>query len=194
MLAEREDAIARSSQAAIGSTVPDLALHRHAMASARARGIPRQAAADDPGLHRLRRCLPGRDRELWPRDRRRRGGTWAGQLRRGSPSASTPATTPRRGMRSVRPRAGRSSDPNWHFRRGDVETTRRAHRRRRLQLLPSAGGFDHPAQVTVSTARARSTATSMAGRSTPPQIVEPLKDVVYGRDKPLFSLGGWPTG
>jgi protein SCO1/2 len=57
-------------------------------------------------------------------------------------------------------------------------------------FYPAAGGFEHMAQVTVIDARGRIFQHVYGGVFEPPAIVEPLKDLVYGRQRSMLSIDG----
>lgn len=56
-------------------------------------------------------------------------------------------------------------------------------------FVPTAWGFDHPSQVTLIAADGRVAAQVYGADFTPPFLVEPLKRLVFGRDLALTSLG-----
>lgn len=79
---------------------------------------------------------------------------------------------------------------NWHFLAADQEN---------LDLLASAlgfafyarpGGFDHLAQVSMVDAEGKLYQQVYGAVFEPPLIVEPLKDLVFGRYRPVSSLQG----
>jgi protein SCO1/2 len=82
------------------------------------------------------------------------------------------------------------SGMNWHFLSGDRATLDLLTKAVGFSYFSSAGGFDHMAQVSVLDAEGRISAQVYGSRFEPPQIVEPLKDLIFGRQKPLFSLAG----
>jgi len=80
-------------------------------------------------------------------------------------------------------------DPDWHFLAGDPATVTALTEAVGFTFLPSAGGFQHLAQVTLVDADGRIVRQIHGDVFSPPQIVEPLKDVVLGRDRPVRDLG-----
>lgn len=78
--------------------------------------------------------------------------------------------------------------PNWHFLSADQETVDALARALGFVYWPAAGGFDHMALVSVVDAEGRVYRQVYGGVFTAPQIVEPLKDLVFGRTRPLASL------
>jgi protein SCO1/2 len=80
--------------------------------------------------------------------------------------------------------------PNWHFLSGDRATVDSLATAVGFTFYPSAGGFDHMAQVSVVDRDGRLYRQVYGGVFDTPQIVEPLKDLVYGRERPLLSVEG----
>ncbi len=80
-------------------------------------------------------------------------------------------------------------DPGWHFLAGDPATVEALTEAVGFTFLPSAGGFQHVAQVTLVDADGRIVRQIHGDVFSPPQIVEPLKDVVLGRGRPIDDLG-----
>ena len=81
-------------------------------------------------------------------------------------------------------------DPRaWHFLSGDAVTVKALAEAVGFTFVPSAGGFQHLAQVTLVDASGRIVRQIHGDAFTPPQIIEPLKDVVLGRDRPVENLG-----
>lgn len=78
--------------------------------------------------------------------------------------------------------------PNWRFVTADQATIDRLAETLGFAYWPSAGGFDHLALVSVIDRDGRLYRQIYGGVFSAPQIVEPLKDVVLGRDRPLLSL------
>jgi protein SCO1/2 len=79
---------------------------------------------------------------------------------------------------------------NWYFLSSDRKTLDILAEAVGFTFSPSAGGFDHMAQVTVLDKHGKIYRQVYGGSFTPPQIVEPLKELVFGREKPFFSFGG----
>lgn len=80
--------------------------------------------------------------------------------------------------------------PNWLFLSGDQETITRLADAIGFTIVPSAGGFDHMAQVSVVDADGRIYQQVLGGTFNPPAIVEPLKDLMFGQRRPLLSVEG----
>jgi protein SCO1/2 len=80
--------------------------------------------------------------------------------------------------------------PNWHFLAADHNTLDRLSKAVGFTFYPAAGGFEHMAQVTVIDAQGRIFQHVYGGVFEPPAIVEPLKDLVYGRQRSILSLDG----
>ncbi len=78
--------------------------------------------------------------------------------------------------------------PDWHFLSADSGTIDKLSELIGFEILPSAGGFDHSAQITVADANGRIYRHVYGGAFSPQAIVEPLMDLVYGRERPLTSL------
>lgn len=80
--------------------------------------------------------------------------------------------------------------PNWKFLSGDRNTVERLADAVGFSIVPSAGGFDHMAQVSVIDADGRIYQQVMGGVFNPPAIVEPLKDLMFDRRRPILSIAG----
>ncbi|MDH3740016.1 MAG: SCO family protein [Hyphomicrobiales bacterium] len=80
--------------------------------------------------------------------------------------------------------------PNWLFVSGDQQTVQRLADAVGFTITPSAGGFDHTAQVSIVDADGRIYQQIRGGVFNPPAIVEPLKDLMFGRRQAIVSLGG----
>lgn len=79
--------------------------------------------------------------------------------------------------------------PGWHFLSGDRETVDRLLEVIGFSFVPSAGGFQHLAQVSLVGPDGRILRQIHGDVFSPPQIVEPLKDAVLGRGRPVRALG-----
>lgn len=79
---------------------------------------------------------------------------------------------------------------NWYFLSSDRPTLETLANAVGFSYFPSAGGFDHLAQVTVLDKDGKIYRQVYGATFTPPQIVEPLKELVFGRERPFFSLQG----
>lgn len=80
--------------------------------------------------------------------------------------------------------------PNWFFLSGDQQTITRLADATGFVIVPSAGGFDHMAQVSVVDADGRIYQQVRGGVFNPPAIVEPLKDLMFGQRQTLLSFEG----
>ena len=80
--------------------------------------------------------------------------------------------------------------PNWHFLSTDYETANRLAADTGFVFRASAGGFVHMTQTTVVDARGRIYRQIYGGGFEPPALVEPLKDLVFGRRGSKTSISG----
>jgi protein SCO1 len=87
-------------------------------------------------------------------------------------------------------RQHKAGGSNWYFLSSDQKTLDKLASTVGFSFFPSAGGFDHMAQVTVLDKTGKIYRQVYGASFTPPQIVEPLKELVFGREKPFFSLQG----
>ncbi len=86
---------------------------------------------------------------------------------------------------------GRGTDlPNWAFLSGDDETIDRLIKEVGFIFYPSPKGFDHLAQTTVLDREGRVYRHVYGSEFRPPALVEPLKDLVFGRASEPTSLQG----
>ena len=79
---------------------------------------------------------------------------------------------------------------NWLFAAADASTIDRLASAVGFDFAASAGGFDHPAQVTVVDKEGRVYSQIYGGSFAIPAVVEPLKSLIYGGSRPVFSLAG----
>jgi len=98
----------------------------------------------------------------------------------------TRADTPER-MRAFAKTQGLTL-PNWDFLSTDAATIDRLAEDLGFIFFASARGFDHLAQTTVVDAEGRIYHQIYGSEFPPTQLVEPLKDLVYGR---MRSLATW---
>jgi protein SCO1 len=96
--------------------------------------------------------------------------------------------TPER-MRSFA-RAHNAGGDNWYFVSSDKETVERLSAAVGFNFFSSAGGFGHLAQVTVLDKTGTIYQQIYGGTFEPPAIVEPLKQLVFGYERSIFSLAG----
>ncbi|MFO1090634.1 MAG: SCO family protein [Hyphomicrobiales bacterium] len=80
--------------------------------------------------------------------------------------------------------------PDWIFASGDAVTVATLSDAIGFSIDQSAGGFAHAAQVTILDRYGKVFAQVYGEDFATPAIVEPLKDAVWGRGRPLFSLAG----
>lgn len=78
--------------------------------------------------------------------------------------------------------------PNWDFLSADAATIKRLTETVGFSLQPSAGGFDHMAQTSVVDAGGRVYQQIYGGVFEVPAVVEPLKDLIYGRTRSVSGL------
>jgi len=78
----------------------------------------------------------------------------------------------------------------WQFLSADQSTIDELADAVGFTLYPSAAGFEHLALVSVVDAQGRLYRQVYGGIFEPPAIVEPLKDLVFGRSRPVTSLDG----
>jgi protein SCO1/2 len=80
--------------------------------------------------------------------------------------------------------------PNWRFLATDRETVNRLAADTGFVFRASAGGFSHVTQTTIVDAKGRVYSQIYGGGFEPPALVEPLKELVYGRRGSLATLSG----
>jgi protein SCO1/2 len=80
--------------------------------------------------------------------------------------------------------------PNWHFLSADQTTMDQLAQAVGFSYFSSTGGFDHMAQITVVDKDGVIYRQIYGSTFAPPQIVEPLKDLIFGRERSVFSLAG----
>ena len=80
--------------------------------------------------------------------------------------------------------------PNWLFLSGDQRSVQELSDAIGFTFVPSAGGFDHMAQVSVIDKDGYIYQQIMGGVFNPPAIVEPLKDLMFDQRKPFVSIAG----
>jgi protein SCO1/2 len=186
--ARRDDEALAASQAVIGRAVPDLAFtgtHGERIALADFRGKPLLLTLIYTGcadvcpavIETLRPAIAAAEEALGP-------GSF-GVLTIGFDSRND---TPDR-LRSFAREHG-ADDPRWTFAAGDLQTIAALSDAVGFTFEASAGGFAHTAQVTVLDRQGQVYAQVYGDAFSTPAIVEPLKGVVWGRERSLFSLGG----
>lgn len=78
--------------------------------------------------------------------------------------------------------------PQWQFLSTDEATLERLAATVGFSVFSRAGGFDHLSQITVVNAEGRIYQQIYGAVFDPPLVVEPLKDLVFGRSRPVASL------
>lgn len=78
--------------------------------------------------------------------------------------------------------------PNWRFLAADQENLDALARAVGFAFYARPGGFDHMAQVSIVDANGKLYQQVYGAIFEPPVIVEPLKDLVFGRLRPVSSL------
>jgi protein SCO1/2 len=79
---------------------------------------------------------------------------------------------------------------NWYFLGSDPETMERLSTAVGFSYFSSAGGFDHLAQTTVVDKTGTIYQQVYGNTFSPPAIVEPLKQLILGGERSVFSLAG----
>jgi len=79
---------------------------------------------------------------------------------------------------------------NWHFLSADQATIDRLANDLGFMYRASAGGFEHLAQTTIIDSKGKVYRQIYGGDFWPPAVVEPLKDLIYGRRGNLASVSG----
>jgi protein SCO1/2 len=87
-------------------------------------------------------------------------------------------------------RAHNAGGDNWYFASSDTKTIDRLSDAVGFNFFPSAGGFDHMAQVTILDKNGMIYEQVYGSSFEPPAIVEPLKQLVFGHQRTAFSLAG----
>ncbi len=80
--------------------------------------------------------------------------------------------------------------PNWLFLSGDQALIQNLADATGFTFVPSAGGFDHTAQVSIVDAEGRIYQQVRGEDFEPPAIVEPLKDLLFGQRRSILSVSG----
>ncbi|MGI9378661.1 MAG: SCO family protein [Methyloligellaceae bacterium] len=80
--------------------------------------------------------------------------------------------------------------PNWHFLSGDQETVDKLADAVGFKIVPSAGGFDHMAQISVIDGNGLIYQQVLGGVFSPPAIVEPLKNLLFDQRNSILSVKG----
>lgn len=80
--------------------------------------------------------------------------------------------------------------PNWHFLSGTEEAVTKLTETLGFIYVPSPAGFEHLTQTTVIDAEGEIYRHVYGANFSAPTIVEPLKELVFGKRKPIASLDG----
>lgn len=80
--------------------------------------------------------------------------------------------------------------PNWLFLSGKQRAVEQLAEAIGFTIVPSAGGFDHTAQVSVIDPEGKIYQQVLGGVFNAPVIVEPLKDLLFGQRKSILSFTG----
>jgi len=91
-------------------------------------------------------------------------------------------------------RARNVSLPNWRFVSADVGTIDKLTKDLGFVYFPSAKGFDHTVQTTIIDGSGRVYKQVYGEAFPPPTLVEPLKDLVFGRKAEASALANWIDG
>jgi protein SCO1/2 len=81
--------------------------------------------------------------------------------------------------------------PGWHFASADAATIAQLATQTGFRFAPSAGGFDHLAQVTVIDAGGRIYRQVYGPDFEPPLLIDPLKSLLLGASNAQPRAGGW---
>ncbi len=100
------------------------------------------------------------------------------------------ADTPSR-MRSFARGNGVYGDEHWRFLSADATTIAALANSIGFSFAPSAGGFEHLSQVTVVDADGLVYRQVYGDLLDPPVLVEPIKELVFGRRATAASVAGW---
>ncbi len=82
-------------------------------------------------------------------------------------------------------------DPQWHFLSADADTIKHLVRDVGFIYFSSPKGFDHLAQTTVIDGAGRVYRQVYGNEPEVPHVVEPLKQLVFGRPVAATELGDW---
>jgi protein SCO1/2 len=82
------------------------------------------------------------------------------------------------------------ADPDWHFASADAATIRRMTDDMGFTWSESPRGFDHITQVTVLDGAGRVVQQVYGQEFAPPELVEPLKQLLLGRAVERTSVSG----
>jgi len=80
--------------------------------------------------------------------------------------------------------------PNWHFLSGDQGSVQKLANAIGFTIVPTAGGYDHTAQVSVIDPEGRIYQQILGGVFNVPTIVEPLKDLLFDQRRSILTFAG----
>ncbi len=80
--------------------------------------------------------------------------------------------------------------PNWHFLSGTEENIKKITETLGFIYFPSPAGFDHLTQTSIIDEKGKVYAHVYGASFSPPSMIEPLKELVFGREKSVISLEG----
>lgn len=80
--------------------------------------------------------------------------------------------------------------PNWQFLSADADTVNALSDAIGFEIIPSAGGFGHAAQITIADGKGQIYRHVYGGSFAPQMVVNPLLEIVYGRTSPIVSVAG----
>ncbi len=80
--------------------------------------------------------------------------------------------------------------PNWTFLAGTSASIDRLAEAVGFTFVPSAGGFDHMAQISLVDRDGQIYQQVYGSEFSTPALVEPLKDLVFDRSRPILSMAG----
>lgn len=84
--------------------------------------------------------------------------------------------------------------PGWSFLSTDAETVEALAQALGFVFQPAPQGFDHLAQTTVVDAEGKVYRQVYGADFDPPALVEPLKELVFGRRASAATVDGWVNG
>ncbi|HSS64419.1 MAG TPA: SCO family protein [Gammaproteobacteria bacterium] len=91
-------------------------------------------------------------------------------------------------------RRHRVGDPGWAFLSADKETISAFTADLGFIFFPSPKGFDHLAQISIIDAEGRLYRQVYGDEFNPPAIIEPLKELAFGRRSETSLLADWVDG
>ncbi len=184
----RADAALNASQGAIGNSIPDLTFQSAAgskLTLSGLRGKPLLITLIYTGCADV---CPAIIENLAPAVEAAEETLGKGSFNVLTVGFDTRNDTPER-MRSFA-RAHNAGGDNWHFVGSNKETVDRLSTAVGFDFFSSAGGFEHMAQVTILDKNGVIYEQVYGGTFGTPAIVEPLKQLILGGERSIFSLAG----